>query len=88
MFPIRATATSFTLYSLLVLGAVSAAIGAFMAIVLGGGGFPVVMLDGFHWLQGLYLAVGIIEIVLVLALLGVRPAVADAEPASTQKIAS
>jgi hypothetical protein len=135
MKPIPSGSTAWALECLLIFGTVSAGIGTFLALALGGGGFPVelldgtpftsptvpglilgigiggtqliasvallrrlgsallcaavagtamliwiftevAMLDGFQWLQAFYFAVGISELVLVLALLGVRPTVA------------
>ncbi|MET0928638.1 MAG: hypothetical protein ABWX74_03925 [Aeromicrobium sp.] len=135
MKPISSSSTAWALECLLIFGTVSAGIGTFLALAMGGGGFPlellegtpfksptapglllgvgiggtqlgaavalmrrapsslllsgvagtamliwifteVAMLDGFQWLQAFYFAVGIVEIVLVLALLGIRPEVA------------
>jgi hypothetical protein len=46
VFPFPAAVTALVLYVLLIFGAVSAAIGAFLAIALDGGGFPLDLLDG------------------------------------------
>lgn len=136
MRPLPSTSTAWALESLLLFGTVSAGIGTFLALVLGGAGFPVellegtpfstptipgiilgvgvggtqllaavtllrrsragllwsavaaaamliwiftevAMLDGFQWLQAFYFAVGLSEMILVLALLGIRPSVAQ-----------
>ncbi|MCW2829697.1 MAG: hypothetical protein JWP31_389 [Aeromicrobium sp.] len=141
MKPIPSDSSAWALECLLIFGTVSAGIGTFLALALGGGGFPlelldgtpfrtptlpgiilgvgiggtqslaaialmrrarpallyaavagngmliwifteVAMLEGFQWLQAFYFGIGLIEIILVLALLGIRPSVAASSPSA------